>query len=195
MKAIYLLVIGVSLLAGNLQADDYSDLSPQDREAARKLQKMIDDDRAKRDAADAQYQKEHEPPSDGLGIGGWFCFLGIPAIFVFIFINAYKKAKHGDQIKLNEHEIRAMAGLALGAMKTADQSSPSNKRKPPVRQPKSPRVEPVVRPTPPRFLGQENGAILFECGYCSQRIEIDAAGGGMEIKCPECGEPQKVPTF
>lgn len=56
---------------------------------------------------------------------------------------------------------------------------------PPVSQPKAPPVDPFARPTAPRFLTQENGAIHFECGYCSQRIEIDAAGGGMEIKCPE----------
>jgi hypothetical protein len=48
--------------------------------------------------------------------------------------------------------------------------------------------------TIPKFLKRENGTIYFECGYCSQPMEIDASGGGMEIKCPECGEPQKVPT-
>ena len=96
MKAIYLLVIGVSLLTGNLRADDYKDLSPEDREAARKLQKMIDDDQAKRDAADAKYQKEHEPPSDDMGIGGWLCLLGVPTVFGFIFYSSYKKAKNGD---------------------------------------------------------------------------------------------------
>jgi DNA-directed RNA polymerase subunit RPC12/RpoP len=47
--------------------------------------------------------------------------------------------------------------------------------------------------TAPKFLRRENGAIHFACGYCSQQIEIDESGGGMEVKCPECGEHQKVP--
>jgi len=46
----------------------------------------------------------------------------------------------------------------------------------------------------PKFLKNENGIIRFECGFCKQPIEIDASGGGLEIKCPECGDKQKVPT-
>ena len=65
---------------------------------------------------------------------------------------------------------------------------------PPVTPPKAKAVDPFARPTTPRFLRQENGAIHFECGYCNQHIEIDATGGGAEIKCPECGERQNVPT-
>ena len=48
--------------------------------------------------------------------------------------------------------------------------------------------------TNPKFLKNENNVIRFECGFCKQPIEIDASGGGMEIKCPNCGDKQKVPT-
>jgi DNA-directed RNA polymerase subunit RPC12/RpoP len=65
---------------------------------------------------------------------------------------------------------------------------------PPVSASKAKAVDPFAASTAPRFLRQKNGAINFACGYCSQAIEIDESGGGMEIKCPNCGEPQKVPT-
>ena len=65
---------------------------------------------------------------------------------------------------------------------------------PPVIQPQEKPADHFARQTAPKFLRQENGTIHFECGYCNQPIEIDEAGGGMEINCPECGEGQKVPT-
>jgi hypothetical protein len=55
-------------------------------------------------------------------------------------------------------------------------------------------TEDSVKSSSPKFLRLESGSIHFACGYCKQPMEIDASGGGMEIKCPECGEPQKVPT-
>jgi DNA-directed RNA polymerase subunit RPC12/RpoP len=57
-----------------------------------------------------------------------------------------------------------------------------------------PAEEDSDEPSKPKFIKHENGSIHFECSYCSQPLEIDETGGGTEIKCPECGERQKVPT-
>jgi DNA-directed RNA polymerase subunit RPC12/RpoP len=46
----------------------------------------------------------------------------------------------------------------------------------------------------PKFLKIEDGAIHFMCAYCNQKMQIDASAGGQEIKCPECGDKQIVPT-
>jgi hypothetical protein len=161
-------------------------MQKQDEQNRERAKKIVDQEEASKNGG-----------SEGFGLGGWLCLLLVPVVFVVIFVESYKKAKYGEQgkyVQPTETEIQKMLDAASGSRTTASHSPPTNKSKPPVRQTKSPRVEPFARPTPPRFLGQENGAIHFECGYCSQRIEIDAAGGGMEIKCPECGEPQKVPT-
>jgi len=85
-------------------------------------------------------------------------------------------------------------GADLPRQSTSQPKPVSPPKLPPAIPPKAPPVDPFIKPVIPRFLSLEGGTIHFECGYCSQRIEIDAAGGGMEIKCPECGEPQKVPT-
>ena len=50
------------------------------------------------------------------------------------------------------------------------------------------------KPPKPKFIELKEGAIHFECGLCSQPLEIDSSAGGEEIKCPECGENQIVPT-
>ena len=76
----------------------------------------------------------------------------------------------------------------------ADLASQPKSLPPPVIQPQEKPAVHFARQTAPKFLRQENGTIHFECAYCNQPIEIDEAGGGMEIKCPECGDKQKVPT-
>ncbi len=35
--------------------------------------------------------------------------------------------------------------------------------------------------------------IIFNCPHCDLEMETDAAGAGMEIKCPNCGEMITVP--
>jgi predicted RNA-binding Zn-ribbon protein involved in translation (DUF1610 family) len=50
------------------------------------------------------------------------------------------------------------------------------------------------KPAKPKFIELKDGAIHFECCLCSQPLEIDSSAGGAEIKCPECGENQIVPT-
>lgn len=81
-------------------------------------------------------------------------------------------------------------GADLAGIHSSEQTSPS----------------PVVNSTPqsigeffeehpkPKFIELKDGAILFECGLCGQQLEVDASGAGVEIKCPECGENQVVPT-
>ena len=61
-------------------------------------------------------------------------------------------------------------------------------------QPKAKPADPFAVTTAPKFLRRENGTIHFECGYCKQPMDIDESGAGAEIKCPECGEPLKVPA-
>ena len=36
--------------------------------------------------------------------------------------------------------------------------------------------------------------ITFSCGWCGQQIVIDAAGVGLTIECPKCGQSLTVPA-
>jgi hypothetical protein len=35
--------------------------------------------------------------------------------------------------------------------------------------------------------------LIFNCPKCQQQLEVDAAGAGQEIDCPNCGESIKIP--
>ena len=208
MKAIYLLIIGISLMAGNVLADKYSgsDLTPEDRDAARKLDRMIDDARAKRDKADEEYKKQHElhTPSDGPPSGDvWraelvFFLVVLPLVLIIwlCFLNLK------NRLFLSLASRREREKLSFGLKKLS-----GGKAEPTITLPTlpthykitEPRKKRITNPFPakriiPKFLKIENGSIHFECGLCSQPIEIDEAGRGMEIECPDCGKKQKVPT-
>ena len=36
--------------------------------------------------------------------------------------------------------------------------------------------------------------IKFNCNHCGQSLEVEIAGAGMQIKCPECGVPLVIPA-
>ena len=101
MKLIYLLLFGICLIAASLRADDSlyespNDLSPADKEAAQRLQNVMD-----ADAARAQQIHDHpvtgaEPtePTAGEAI----VFYGILVVmtggfFVYVFWGIIKAAK------------------------------------------------------------------------------------------------------
>jgi DNA-directed RNA polymerase subunit RPC12/RpoP len=82
-------------------------------------------------------------------------------------------------------------GSDLGRIPSSEQASPSRVAN---SKPQSIEDEFFNKPTKPKFIEVKDGVIHFECGLCGQPLEVNSSGGGEEIKCPECGENQKVPT-
>lgn len=37
--------------------------------------------------------------------------------------------------------------------------------------------------------------VTFSCINCGQRIEVDEAGAGLEVQCPQCGQSLTVPVI
>ena len=75
----------------------YSDAvqDERDRRAVERYQNHLNQERER--AKTIVDQEEAKASGvEGMSIGGWLCFLGLPTIFGFIFYNAYKKAKQGD---------------------------------------------------------------------------------------------------
>ena len=108
--------------------------------------------------------------------GPWFAFKP----YIEKENNLLKESVNAASTEIKKHEqeaIKLIQDLSSGGRKTNE-----------------PAEEDSDEPSKPKFLKLENGSIHFECSYCSQPLEIDVTGGGTEIKCPECGERQKVPT-
>jgi DNA-directed RNA polymerase subunit RPC12/RpoP len=249
MKAIYLLVIGISLFAGNVAHCNNALQDERDkRELERAIKQLDDKEQADRDRAKKEVDDEERaanPPSVGQEIEGLLCILSVPAFFVFVWLNAKFKAGDWDWGSSNNAQLnrrnwgvspllpqapdtpensdwekiklwfKKLTGVKQEHQKQTDlepqrseqsrarlvgvDGKPSNPRQIfyPLQTSKKTRtrkkriVDPLMLP---KFLRIENGTIRFECGNCSQSIEIDETGGGMEIKCPGCGEKQTVPT-
>ena len=245
MKAIYLLVIGISLFAGNVAHCNALQDERDKRELERAIKQLDDKEQADRDRAKKEVDDEERaanPPSVGQQIEGLLCILSVPAFFVFVWINAKFKAGHWDWgsssdarfgARLKPHQLPApdtlensdwekiklwFKKLTGGKQDQQKQIELEPQRSAQSRarlvgvdgKPSSPRQifypqqiskksktrkKQIVDPRMlPKFLRVENGTIRFECGNCSQSIEIDETGGGIEIKCPGCGEKQTVPT-